>query len=122
MQKENQKMPKPLTPIVHYATFNPYIDKVKYTFKTSLFPVFSLNNKPKTESYRNNLKHPTGSKLLTEGRFPIDFKRKKSNIQSIGSTITYARRYFLNILLNVVSTEDDTNENAPEIYNTDPIK
>ncbi|WP_208439054.1 ERF family protein, partial [Bartonella vinsonii] len=59
------------------------------------------------------LTHPSGNKISTEGKFPYDTKGCKSTIQSVGSAITYARRYLLGMLLNVVSEDDDTDGNTP---------
>uniref|UniRef100_UPI0023601FA1 ERF family protein n=1 Tax=Bartonella sp. ML71XJBT TaxID=3019094 RepID=UPI0023601FA1 len=58
------------------------------------------------------LSHPSGNQISTEGTFPIDGQGSKNNIQSVGSTITYARRYLLGMLLNVTSDEDDTDGNT----------
>lgn len=58
------------------------------------------------------LSHPSGNKISTEGNFPIDGSGKKNNIQSVGSTIIYARRYLLGMFLNVSSDEDDTDGNT----------
>ncbi|WP_396584252.1 ERF family protein [Bartonella grahamii] len=44
--------------------------------------------------------------------FPFDATGSKNNIQAVGSTLTYARRYLLGMLLNVARKEDDTDGNT----------
>ncbi|WP_455480180.1 ERF family protein [Bartonella sp. B23] len=99
------------------ATLDQYIDAVKDTLSKYRFALFS-HIKDQTHDHiiiEMTLTHPSGNKISTHGRFPIDVKGCKSNIQSIGSTITYARRYLLGMLLNVASAEEDTDGNPTEI-------
>ncbi len=92
-----------------------YIDAVKRTLAKHRFALFS---RIKEQSLDNiiiemTLTHPSGNKISTERKFPYDTKGCKSNIQSVGSAITYARRYLLGMLLNAVSEDDDTDGNPP---------
>ncbi len=57
------------------------------------------------------LKHISGNEISTEGTFPFDATGSKNNIQAVCSTLTYARRYLLGMLLNVARKEDDTEWN-----------
>ncbi|WP_142417227.1 ERF family protein [Bartonella massiliensis] len=97
-----------------YATLDQYIDAVKDTLAKYHFALFS---RVKSQTATNiaieiTLSHPSGNQISTEGTFPIDGQGSKNNIQSVGSTITYARRYLLGMLLNVTSDEDDTDGNT----------
>ncbi|MGF7158129.1 ERF family protein [Bartonella heixiaziensis] len=93
-----------------YATLDQYIDAVKDALATYNFALFS---RIKSQTATNvtieiTLSHPSGNQISTEGTFPIDSTGGKNSIQSVGSTLTYARRYLLGMLLNVASKEDDT--------------
>ncbi|MCZ2158832.1 ERF family protein [Bartonella sp. 220] len=99
-----------------YATLDQYIDAVKDTLAKHRFALFShiKNQTEKNITIEITLSHPSGNQISTEGTFPIDGQGSKNNIQSLGSTITYARRYLLGMLLNVASKEDDKDGNMPE--------
>ncbi|EJF85901.1 MULTISPECIES: ERF family protein [Bartonella] len=98
-----------------YATLDQHIDAVKETLSKYHFALFSRIKEQghDTMIIEMTLTHPSGNKISTEGKFPYDVKGCKSTIQSVGSTITYARRYLLSMLLNVASKEDDTDGNIP---------
>ncbi|WP_208438217.1 ERF family protein, partial [Bartonella taylorii] len=87
-----------------YATLDQYIDAVKNTLAKHRFALFSRIKEQSSDNIiiEMTLTHPSGNKISTEGKFPYDTKGCKSNIQSVGSAITYARRYLLGMLLNVV--------------------
>ncbi|VEJ45229.1 ERF family protein [Bartonella vinsonii] len=99
-----------------YATLDQYIDAVKDTLAKHRFALFSRikNQTEKNITIEITLSHPSGNEISTEGTFPIDGQGSKNNIQSLGSTITYARRYLLGMLLNVASKEDDKDGNMPK--------
>ena len=67
---------------------------------------------------RTMLMHESGQWLASECRMPYDNTGSKNAIQSMGSAITYARRYSLSALVGVVADDDDDREpprrNAPE--------
>ncbi|WP_273783043.1 ERF family protein, partial [Bartonella sp. ML69XJBT] len=97
-----------------YATLDQYIDAVKDTLAKYHFALFYRIKSQTTTNVtiEITLSHPSGNQISTEGTFPIDGQGSKNNIQSVGSTITYARRYLLGMLLNVTSDEDDTDGNT----------
>ncbi|WP_273757343.1 ERF family protein, partial [Bartonella sp. MM73XJBT] len=97
-----------------YATLDQYIDAVKDTLAKYQFALFYRIKSQTTTNVtiEITLSHPSGNQISTEGTFPIDGQGSKNNIQSVGSTITYARRYLLGMLLNVTSDEDDTDGNT----------
>ena len=67
---------------------------------------------------RTMLMHESGQWLASECRMPYDNTGSKNTVQSMGSAITYARRYSLSALVGVVADDDDDGEpprrNAPE--------
>ena len=56
--------------------------------------------------------HESGQWLASECRMPYDNTGSKNAIQSMGSAITYARRYSLSALVGVVADDDDDGEGA----------
>lgn len=63
---------------------------------------------------RTMLMHESGQWLASECRMPYDNTGSKNAIQSMGSAITYARRYSLSALVGVVADDDDDGEGAWE--------
>ena len=51
--------------------------------------------------------HESGQWLASECRMPYDNTGSKNTVQSMGSAITYARRYSLSALVGVVADDDD---------------
>ena len=56
--------------------------------------------------------HESGQWLASECRMPYDNTGSKNTVQSMGSAITYARRYSLSALVGVVADDDDDGEGA----------
>ncbi|EJF77427.1 hypothetical protein MCO_01342 [Bartonella sp. DB5-6] len=118
MQTEYQKIEKTVKnnhTNSKYATLDQYIDAVKDTLAKHNFALFShiKHQTEKNITIEMTLSHPSGNEISTDGTFPIDGTGSKNSIQSVGSTLTYARRYLLGMLLNVASKEDDTDGNMP---------
>lgn len=61
---------------------------------------------------RTMLMQESGQWLASECRMPYDNTGSKNAIQSMGSAITYARRYSLSALVGVVADDDDDGEGA----------
>ena len=61
---------------------------------------------------RTMLMHESGQWLASECRMPYDNTGSKNTVQSMGSAITYARRYSLSALVGVVADDDDDGEGA----------
>ncbi len=57
---------------------------------------------------RATLGHRAGHELQTSMTLPFDTSGAKNNVQSIGSTISYGKRYTLNALINIVTEGEDT--------------
>ncbi|WP_375659646.1 ERF family protein [Bartonella sp. MR30HLJHH] len=97
-----------------YTTLNKYIDAIKEPLATHHFALFSrIKDQSSNDiTVEMTLKHISGNEISTEGTFPFDATGSKNNIQAVGSTLTYARRYLLGMLLNVARKEDDTDGNT----------
>lgn len=61
------------------------------------------------------LVYKNGEYITCSGKFPLD-KSDKTNIQTMGSTITYARRYLLGMILNITTTDDDRDGNNTIVF------
>ncbi|WP_019219013.1 ERF family protein [Bartonella florencae] len=98
-----------------YATLDKYLDAIKDSLSKYRFSLFSRIKEQNSNgiTVEMTLKHISGNEISTQGTFPFDATGSKNNIQAVGSTITYARRYLLGMLLNVASKEDDTDGNPP---------
>lgn len=101
-----------------YTTLDRYIDTAKNILSKYHVTLFFRIKEQSLDSViiEMTLKHSSGKNISTEGKFPIDAKGRKLDTQSVGSTITYAHRYLLGILLNVASKgdackQDDTDGN-----------
>ncbi|EJF88315.1 hypothetical protein ME1_00773 [Bartonella vinsonii subsp. arupensis OK-94-513] len=93
-----------------YTTLDKYIDAIKEPLAKHHFALFSRIKEQGSDNVtvEMTLKHISGNEISTEGTFPFDATGSKNNIQAVGSTLTYARRYLLGMLLNVARKEDDT--------------
>ncbi|WP_375692301.1 ERF family protein [Bartonella sp. AP4SXKL] len=93
-----------------YTTLDKYIDAIKEPLAKHHFALFSrIKDQSSNDiTVEMTLKHISGNEISTEGTFPIDATGSKNNTQAVGSTISYARRYLLGMLLNVARKEDDT--------------
>ncbi|WP_273760459.1 ERF family protein [Bartonella sp. ML70XJBT.G] len=103
-----------------YTTLDQYIDTAKDILSKYHFTLFFCIKEQSADSViiEMTLKHSSGKNISIEGRFSLDVKGRKLDILSVGSTITYAQRYLLSMLLNVASKEDvsqqnDTDGNKP---------
>lgn len=59
------------------------------------------------------LSHSAGHSEIATIRVPADGSGSKNGIQAIGSSITYGKRYTLEAVTGVVTTDDDTDGNLP---------
>ncbi|CDO48082.1 ERF family protein [Bartonella tribocorum] len=93
-----------------YTTLDKYIDAIKEPLAKHHFALFSRIKEQSSNdiTVEMTLKHISGNEISTQGKFPVDATGSKNNVQAVGSTISYARRYLLGMLLNVARKEDDT--------------
>jgi len=116
----NQAMARlqPNLPTIHKATkghntkYAKYEDIDKqlrpyYTSEGFSISFTSKKNESGTETYYGTLSHQEGHSRTAEIDLPADNSGGKNAIQAKGSTISYAKRYLLTMLLNVITTDED---------------
>ena len=61
--------------------------------------------------------HREGHQIATTLRLPFDTSGQKNNVQAIGSSVSYGKRYVLCMLLNIATTseDDDVQASAPRL-------
>lgn len=72
----------------------------------------SVNNEDKTVTYTGKVSHVAGHSRDAQIVLPADKGPGRNEVQSHGSTVTYAKRYLLTMLLNLVFTNEDDDGNA----------
>lgn len=60
-----------------------------------------------SELYRATLMHVAGHSVTATMMLPPDKSGSKNDLQAKGSTVSYARRYLLCMLLNIVTVDED---------------
>lgn len=86
------------------------IDKLIRPIYTSEGFSLSFNSKKQPDgsvTYYGTLSHIDGHSRTAEMDLPADSSGAKNAIQAKGSTISYAKRYLVSMLLNLVTTGDD---------------
>lgn len=103
----------------HYATLESVIDATKNILLKNNIVVVQLVQKDNV--LVTKLIHESGEELSTEMNLI-----GATNMQQMGSALTYARRYSLAALLNIAQTDDDANEasnvNEQQTQKVDPVK
>jgi hypothetical protein len=64
------------------------------------------------------LSHKFGHHESTTMRLPFDDTGSKNNVQAIGSSVSYGKRYVYCMLLNINITEDDDDGNSADPNNS----
>lgn len=84
---------------------------------------FSISFDSKKENghctYYGTISHREGHSRTAEIQLPDDDSGKKNAIQAVASTISYAKRYLICMLLNIVTADDDDGESGGAKYITD---
>ena len=91
----------------------------KYKLSVAQLPVECSGELVKLQT---KLMHISGQWLESEIALPVDFGRGMSKAQSIGSVITYARRYALAAMLGIAQTDDDAAPPSQPIKVPEPKK
>lgn len=97
-----------------YAKYE-HIEREIRPFYTAEGFSISFNSKLKDgiETYYGTLSHAAGHSITAEMALPPDTSGSKNAIQAKGSTISYAKRYLVQMLLNIVTVgEDDDGDSA----------
>lgn len=69
------------------------------------------------------LSHKDGHSRTSSMRLPLDTSGSKNNLQAMGSTISYGKRYLVSMLLNIVTKgEDDDGMTAETISHIDAVQ
>lgn len=67
----------------------------------------------KGTSYLGTLHHKGGhSKTISTPPLPADTSGGKNAIQALGSTVSYAKRYLVGMLLNIITKDEDDDANS----------
>jgi hypothetical protein len=91
-----------------YATFEQINKVVKPILaKHDLFMSFTTDFKDGGVYVTAVITHKDGHAKQTTGLFPFDADGQKSNIQAVGSAISYGKRYMQNALLNISTHGED---------------
>lgn len=100
-----------------YAKYEDIDAKVRPIYTAEGFSV-SFTSKKGSDgvTYYGTLSHVDGHSRTAEIELPPDKSGSKNDIQAKGSTISYAKRYLLTMLLNIVTAdEDDDGDSADPI-------
>jgi len=73
---------------------------------------FNSKHNGQTVTYYGTISHSAGHSKTAEMVLPADTSGSKNAIQAIGSTVSYARRYLVSMLLNIVFTDEDDDGHA----------
>lgn len=109
------------TRIAGYAKYED-IDKIIrpiYSAEGFSLSFNSKRNDDGTVTYLGTLSHKEGHSRTAEMLLPADTSGAKNNIQAIGSTVSYAKRYLVGMLLNLVTTGEDDDANSVECISTE---
>ena len=91
-----------------YAKYEEIEEKIRPLYTAEGFSI-SYNSKRTDQGtlYIGKLSHVGGHHQTAEMLLPADTSGSKNAIQAVGSTMTYARRYLLCMLLNVITCNED---------------
>lgn len=76
---------------------------VKNGFSLSYDSVYNGN----VVEYRGTVHHVSGHSQNATIVLPSDSSGSKNQVQAMGSTLTYAKRYLITMLLNIITTNED---------------
>ena len=102
-----------------YARFEDILGQTKPLLKQYGFSVaFKSNFVDGQLEITGTLSHREGHHESTTMRLPFDESGSKNNVQAIGSSVSYGKRYVYCMLLNINITEDDDDGRAADPKNT----
>lgn len=97
-----------------YAKLEDINEAIRPTLQKYGFAVtFRIKQKDAHLQVTAILSHKMGHSEETELVLPLDDSGSKNDVQAVGSTVSYGKRYAVCALLNI-STGDDTDGNAPQ--------
>jgi len=91
-----------------YAKFEDILTIVRPVMKASGFAMsFKVDTADGKVKVTGTLMHKTGHTENTTMELPVDTSGSKNNVQGLGSSIQYGKRYVLCALLNIATSDDD---------------
>lgn len=104
-----------------YARYEDIEKQVRPLYTAEGFSIFYTSRKEEAvTTYIGTLSHQDGYSIKAEMVLPADKSGSKNDIQSMGSSMSYAKRYLLCMLLNIVTTEeDDDGQSAYQFIDTE---
>lgn len=102
-----------------YARFEDILGQTRDLLKEHGFSVsFKSNFVDGQLEITGTLSHKAGHHESTTMRLPFDSSGSKNNVQAIGSSVSYGKRYVYCMLLNINITEDDDDGVSADAANT----
>lgn len=100
--------------IAKYAKYEDIDRQIRHLYVEEGFSLSynSITNDDKTITYTGKVSHVAGHSRDAQIVLPADKGPGRNEVQSHGSTVTYAKRYLLTMLLNLVFTNEDDDGNA----------
>ena len=96
-----------------YARFEDINEAVRPVLKKHGFAVsFRTNTDDQTISVTGILSHRQGHSEETTMKLPADITGSKNTVQSVGSSVSYGKRYVLQALLNITTSGEDDDGRA----------
>lgn len=106
----------------HNSSYAPYeeIDKKIRPLYTKHGFALSFNSKKQDAmvTYFGTVSHKDGHSKTSEIELPADNSGSKNAIQAVGSTVSYAKRYLVGMLFNIVTTDEDDDAQGANGYIT----
>jgi len=90
-----------------FATLEDIVDMVRPVLQQHGFAVSFKVNTSSGVNVQCSLMHEEGHSIETAMQVPADSSGGKNNVQALGSSISYAKRYTLSSLLNIATRDDD---------------
>lgn len=90
-----------------FATLEDIVDMVRPVLQKHGFAVSFKVNTSSGVNVQCSLMHKDGHSIETAMQVQADSSGGKNNVQALGSSISYAKRYTLSSLLNIATRDDD---------------
>lgn len=99
-----------------YAKLEDIHEKIAPCLKKHGFSIsFNTSFQDKAVIITGTISHREGHSKSSDIRLPIDNSGSKNDVQGMGSTISYGRRYLLGLLLNIVTRDEDNDGNGSDV-------
>lgn len=123
---------QPLLPVIQrtakghnsmYAKYEDIDRQIRPLYTAAGFSVSfnSKKNEDQSITYFGTLSHVDGYSRTAEIDLPPDASGSKNAIQAKGSTISYAKRYLITMLLNIVTCDEDDDGDTSEPINQEQL-